>query len=188
MIKKLKEKFRKKKEEGVEVKNRQAETLRDKIEAHTEAITFAEAGLQAQAQEMIREEIAEKAKVVVVGNDDTFSKAVMDYAIGFAERMGYEIVALNVGPITKPSTEALGPYCDLIRGQFEKRCKDNIEAFEKACEEKGIPFRHVVKFGEVDDCIREVYDELKRVEFVIADPESCPEEGKVAIPVFCMAK
>ncbi|HDM75627.1 MAG TPA: universal stress protein [Deltaproteobacteria bacterium] len=188
MIKKLKEKLRKKKKEGVEVKSRQAKTLREKIEGHTEAITFAEAGLQTQAQEMIREEIAEKAKVVVVGHDDTFSKEVMDYAIGFAERMGYEIVALNVGPITKPNTEALGPYCDLVRSQFEKRCEENVEAFEKACEEKGIPFRHVVKFGEVDDCIREVHDELKRVEFVIADPESCPEEGKVAIPVFCMAQ
>ncbi len=187
MIKKLREKLRKSKKDSVDVKSRQADTFREMIEGHTEAITFAEAGLRAEAQDIIREEIAEKAKVVVVGHDDSFSKAVIDYALGFAERMGYEIVALNVGPITKPNTEALGPYCDLVRVQFERRCKENVESFEKACEEKGIPFRHVVKFGEVDDCIREVYDELKRVEFVIADPESCPEEGKVAIPVFCMA-
>ncbi len=185
MLKKLKDKLKKKKND-VEVTSHKAETLGEGIEGQTEATTFAEATLRDETQEMIREDVSEKAKVLVVGYEDNFSKAVMEYAVGFAERMDYEIVALNVGPITKPNTEALGPYCDLITAQFEKRCRENVKAFEEACKDKGISFRHVVKFGEVDDCIREVHDDLKRVEFVIADPESCPEEGKVAIPVFCM--
>jgi hypothetical protein len=28
---------------------------------------------------------------------------------------------------------------------------------------------------------------MRRVEFVITEPESCPGEGRVTIPVFCLA-
>ena len=100
MLGKLKKKILKKKvdENEVEVESRQGQTMREKIESYTEAITFAEAGLQEEAQEIMRAELAEIAKVLVVGHEDTFSKPLVDYAVGFAERMGYEIVALNISP------------------------------------------------------------------------------------------
>ncbi len=181
MIRKLKEKLKKQSRDGIE-------SGCEKVEDRPEEAGGLSGELSGVEKKDAVEEGPESAKVVVVGHDETFSKAVIDYAVGFAERMGYEIVALNVGPITKPNTEALGPYCDLVRGQFEQRCKEAVRPFEEACRERGIAFRHVVKFGEVDRCIREVHDELESVEFVIADPESCPEDGKVAIPVFCMTK
>ncbi|NIU83120.1 MAG: hypothetical protein GWN64_06455, partial [Candidatus Thorarchaeota archaeon] len=76
-MRKLKKKILKKKtadEKEVKVESRQGQTLRERIENYTEAITFAEAGLQEQAQEIMRAELAEAAKVLVVGHEDTFSK------------------------------------------------------------------------------------------------------------------
>ncbi|MBW1980365.1 MAG: universal stress protein [Deltaproteobacteria bacterium] len=186
MLGKLKKRIARKKNKAVEVEDRQTQTMREKIEGYTEAITFAEAGLQEEAQQVIREELAEKAKVLVVGNEHTFSREVVEYALGFAERMGYEIVALNVGPVPRQSS-TLEPFCDILCEQFNAKCQETIEEFRRGCEEKGIPFTHVVKFGEVDDCIKETHEELRRVDFVITEPESCPEEGRVTIPVFCLA-
>ena len=190
MLQKLKNKILKKKtadENEVAVESRKGETLREKIESYTEAVTFAEAGLQEQAQEIIRAELAERAKVLVVGHEDTFSKPLVDYAVGFAERMGYEIVALNVSPVRTESS-TIGPFCDMLCEEFDKRCQDGVGTLCRLCEEKGIPFTHLVKFGEIDDCIREAHEETRRVEFVITEPESCPGEGRVAIPVFCMVR
>ena len=189
MLQRLKKKILKKKvdEDEVALESRKRETLREKIESYTEAITFAEAGLQEQAQEIMRAELAEAAKVLVVGHEDTFSKPLVDYAVGFAERMDYEIVALNISPVRTEST-TIGPFCDMLCEQFNKKCQEGIETLCSLCEEKNIPFTHLVKFGEIDDCIKEAHEEMRRVEFVITEPESCPEEGRVAIPVFCMAR
>lgn len=188
MLGKLKKKILKKKvdEHEVEVESRQDQTLREKIESYTEAITFAEAGLQEEAQEIMRAELAEGAKVLVVGHEDTFSKPLVDYAVGFAERMGYEIIALNISPVRTESA-TLGPFCDMLCEEFDKKCQEGISALCESCEEKSIPFTHLVKFGEVDQCIKEAHEEMRRVEFVITEPESCPEEGRVAIPVFCLS-
>jgi hypothetical protein len=190
MLKKLKKKILKNKtadgNEGT-LESRQGQTMRERIENYTEAITFAEAGLQEQAQEIMRAELAEATKVLVVGHEDTFSKPLVEYAVGFAERMGYEIVALNVSPVRTEST-TIGPFCDMLCEEFNKKCQEGVGALCRKCEEKGISFTHMVKFGETDDCIKEAHEEIRRVEFVITEPESCPEEGRVAIPVFCLAR
>ncbi len=171
----------------VAVQSRQAQDLRKRIERQTEAITVAEAGLHEHAQDIIRAELAEKAKVLVVGHEDTFSEPVIQYTIGLAERMGYEIVALNVSSVRTESS-TLVPYCDMVCEKFRAKSEENVAGFRRACEEKQIAFSHVVKFGEVDQCIKETHEEKRRVEFVVTEPESCPDEGSVTIPVFCMAR
>ena len=171
----------------VAVKNRQAQTLRRSIERQTKAIAFAEAGLHEHAQNLIREELADKSKVLVVGHEDTFSQPVIQYAVGLAERMNYEILALSVSPVRTESS-TLVPYCDMVCEQFRARSEENAVRFRRACEEKGIAFSHVIKFGEVDRCLKEIHEESRRVEFVVTEPESCPADGSVTIPVFCMAR
>lgn len=190
MIKRLKERIKDKKrtnDEKVTAKDRRAESFRERVESQTEAITFAEAGLQEAAQEMIRADLGERAKILAVGHEHNFSKPLQDYALGFAERMGYEIVALNVGPVQTRSA-TLEPYCDMLCQQFKAKCEDGVREFRRTCEEKGIPFSHLVKFGDVDKCIKEVHEEYRRVEFVVTEPESCPEEGRMVVPVFCLAR
>jgi hypothetical protein len=188
MLKMLRKQFfRKKKQIDLVTENHRGQSLRKRIENRTEAITFAEAGLQDHAQDLIRVELTEKAKVLVVGHEDTFSEPVLEYAVGFAQRMGYEIVALNVSPVRTESSK-LEPYCDLVCQQFKTSCEEGVSDFRHACEKKAIPFSHVIKFGEVDQCIKEIHQECLRVELVVTEPESCPEEGSPTIPVFCMAR
>ena len=69
---------------------------------HTEAITFAEAGQHDYAEDVLMEvqEKEESKKLVVVGKESTFSQEIIDYAIDMAERMSYEIVALNTAPLS----------------------------------------------------------------------------------------
>jgi hypothetical protein len=190
MLKRLREQILRKtkgEQKEVAVKNRQAQTLRRSIERQTKAIAFAEAGLHEHAQNLIRAELAEKRKVLVVGHEDTFSQPVIEYALGLAERMGYDIVALNVSPVRTESS-SLEPYCDMVCEKFRARSEESVARFRRACKEKGIPFSHMIKFGEVDQCIKEIHQERLRVEFVVTEPESCPDEGRVTIPVFCMAR
>jgi hypothetical protein len=187
MFEALKSKIFKRNKGDVAVEKRKAKTLGEKFDSYTEAITFAEAGLQDTARELMAAEEVEKAKVLVVGNEDAFSNAVVDYAEGLAERMGYEIIALSVNPVPANSSKLLGPYGDQLREEFKSRCEQGVARFRTVCQDKGIAFTHQVKLGDVDECIKEIHQEMRRVEFVITEPESCPEDGKVAIPVFCMS-
>ncbi len=129
-------------------------------------------------------------KILVVGKEEIFSRPVVDYALGFAERMGYEIVALNILPLPTDSPK-LAPYCSLIREDFKNKCEESVAQFYKACKEKGIGFQHMMKTGDPEQCIKESHMEIDQIEFVICDPEVCPSIGEEVeegvIPVFCLA-
>ncbi len=186
MLDKLVKKLKKKK--GVEAEKKS--TLTEQFDKAMEAITFAEAGSPQVAKEILEQYEAEPRKVLVVGKEEFFSKAVMDYALGFADRMGYEIVALNILPLPTDSPK-LAPYCSLINEEFKSKCEESISYFRKEAEARGIPFHHIIKTGDPEECIKETHREIKRIEFVICEPELCStmaeevEEG--IIPVFCLA-
>ena len=186
MLSKIKKRFFKNRDVELEKKS----TLTERFHKTMEAITFAEAGAPQAAQQIIEEYEAEPRKVLVVGKEEIFSKHVMDYALGFAERMGYEIVALNILPLPTDSPK-LAPYYSLISDDFKNKCEESVSNFYNACKERGIGFQHVVKIGDPEQCIKETHREIKRIEFVICNPDLCPsmadevEEG--IIPVFCLA-
>jgi hypothetical protein len=187
MLRELKSKILKRNKDDVSVENRKAKTLGEKFDSYTEAITFAEAGLHETARELMAAEEVEKAKVLVVGNGDSFGNPVVDYTVGLAERMGYEIIALNVNPPPAHFSTVLGSHGGrLLYEAFKSKCEQGVAKFRTTCQEKGLAFTHLVKLGDVDRCIKEVHEEVRRVEFVITEPESYPEHGRVAIPVFCM--
>ncbi len=189
MIKKLAKKLRKDECSG-EVEVRKRHNIREAVERSADAVTFAEAGLAEEAREILAERDAHARKILVVGHEESFSRPVIEYALGFAERMGYEIVALNVLELPKDSKK-MGPYCSLIAKEFENSCEESVAEFYRDAEERGIPFHHIVKFGDLDDCVKEVTQEVKRIEFVISEPEALPEvvseDEEVVIPVYAVA-
>ena len=158
-------------------------SLREKIEQYTEAITFAEAGLEIKKEALVKEK-AKKARVIVVGNEHSFSKEVQDYSLGFAERLEYDILALNVGPIEKVTS--LESHCESLCEQFKAECCGTADLFQQECERRGIRFLHLVKFGKIDSCLSEVYNEFDRVEFVIMEPKKWIGD-RCVIPVFTVA-
>lgn len=176
-------------DEGVRVKSRKISSTGERLQRYAEAVTFAEAGVQDMAQAIIRQEIQQRPKVLVVGDEEHFSHPLVEYAVGFAKRMGYEIVALNCVPFGHEAPKVLNDYQEELCKEFECRAAKGVQLLACRAAEENVSFHHIVKFGPPDDCIREVHDEIRRVEFVLTEPEVAPEEGmEPAIPVFCLAR
>ena len=155
--------------QGASIRSRLFASASGRMDRYAEAVTFAEAGQLDTAREVIREVIQERPKILVLGQEGLFSRAVVDYAVGFAKRTGYEIVALS---------------CISVSGAVG----GGGEALIRRAAEAEIPCRHVVKYGASDNCVRDLHDEIRRVEFVITDPESSFENGtEPVIPVFCLS-
>jgi len=182
MLKKLKNIFKRKKgQEKVKGAN-----LYEKFDRVMEAITFAEAGGHEHAREVMKLQEQERAKILVVGHEDSFSEPLAGYAVGLAERMGYEIIALNATPIISNSPKLISPFSEKIRQDFWDNAAKGVQELQSKAVVKGIPFKHMVKFGEIDESIKEVHDEFRGVDFVLREPEATVkgEEGSKAIPVY----
>ena len=74
----------------------------DKVDKYQEAITFAEAGESEYAMETMAEKREAQAptKLLVMGRESDFSKEIIDYSLEMAQRMSYEILALNTAPLS----------------------------------------------------------------------------------------
>ena len=154
--------------QGASVKSRMIASVSERMDRYAEAVTFAEAGEADIAREVVRQVVEERPKILVLGPEGQFSRPVIDYAVGFAKRTGYEIVAL--------SCSAGGTV------------SDGAEALMHRAAEEDVPCHHVVKYGTSDGCVREIHDEIRRVEFVITEPEASFENGmEPIIPVFCLS-
>lgn len=150
--------------------------ITDSVDRTMEAITFAEAGVHQVARDVILEQQRLKCKILVVGHGEHFSKAVVDYALGCAGRMDYEIIALNVIPLSRAFSPA--PYCTRTDETLLSEHTRSIATFHHLCKEKGIAFTHIVKVGDMKRCIRDVYDEVRRIHFVVSEPEDWPKLAK----------
>jgi len=159
------------------------------LERYAEAAALAQAGLQDAAQEIIRHEIQERPKILVVGSEDGFSPSLIDYAVGLAKRMKCEIVALNWADISTESLEQQSPYRRELLNEFSARAAKAVEPLTSRAAEEGVPMRHVVKLGGLSTCVRELEREISRLNFVLTESEPTRELGlDTSIPVFCINK
>lgn len=172
MLKKIKGKMNN--SSGLNIKK--SPSFIERFDKTMEAITFAEAGEPSEALRLFDEYASEPKKVLLIEKDRFFSSPVINYAVGFAERMGYEIVALNI--IGYDNLFKSLPDEKIIK-EFKKRFGEQITLFSKICKDRGISFHHLVKIGDFQNCIKEVKREIKRIEFVIYESEALPEMGKL---------
>lgn len=151
--------------------------LSGKMEQYQEAVTFAEAGQQQRALGIIQEkEVEEKPpKLLVVGRESTFSKQIIDYALEMAQRMSYEILALNTAPLSCETFKLFSSSRNKVCQDFQALSEENLKPFREAAESMGICFSHVVRFSEREEALEEIIREFKNIEFVISDAEG--EEG-----------
>jgi hypothetical protein len=142
-----------------------------KMDQYQEAITFAEAG-EAAVEDGVQEvtPVEESRKLVVVGRESIFSQEIIDYAIDMAERMSYEIVALNTAPLSC-ETFKLSNSRDQICTDFQMLSEANVLPFREEAEKRGIPFTHVVKFSDSYEVLKELRKEIGEFEFVISEEE-----------------
>ncbi|MFO7840185.1 MAG: universal stress protein [Desulfosalsimonadaceae bacterium] len=150
---------------------RKSSKLRSKVDRYQESITFAEGGeaTPSGAAEKKAQHRKDPAILLVIGNGDTFSKEMIDYAIEMAQRLSYNILALNLAPLPRETSRLFAPSREKLR-EFEATAEQNAQEFKEKAAEKGISFSHAVKFGEQDSAIKETEKEYGGVEFVISEP------------------
>jgi hypothetical protein len=144
------------------------------MDKYQTAVTFAEAGQPEQVQDLLlTEKDNEKtgAKLLVVGRESTFSQEIIDYALEMAQRMSYEILALNTVPLSCETFKFFSSPRKNLCKEFQQISEENVRAFQKASETNGIPFSHVVKFIEPDEALEEMKKEFRDIEFVISEAE-----------------
>jgi hypothetical protein len=107
--------------------------------------------------------------LLVIGNEDTFSRRIIDYALEMAQRMSYRIVALNAAPVPEAALKLLSAANNKIQ-EFEQAARKNAAPFQQAAEKCNVPFEHIVKFGETDAIIQEVARDYGGIEFVVSEP------------------
>ncbi|UCG21159.1 MAG: universal stress protein [Deltaproteobacteria bacterium] len=182
--------FRKKSgHKQINISGRKRLDVARRLERYAEAAALAQAGLQDVAQEIIRHEIQERPKILVVGSKDGFSRPLIDYAVGLAKRMKYEIVALNCAGIATEASEKHSPYREKLLKEFKARAAEAVEPLASCAAQEGVPIRHVVKSGGLSSCLRELQKEVSRLNFVLTESVPTQElELETSIPVFCINK
>lgn len=132
----------------------------------------------------------ERRKILVVAKGDTFDSEEVDYTINLAARLGCEIVALNVGVPPAQSGKLFGLYGKHWRESFKRRATHAAAGLHTRAARHGVTCRHLVKFGELNKAVEEINHEMKRIDFVIMEPNVKKGEvtAQVTLPVFSLRR
>jgi hypothetical protein len=156
-----------------------------KMDKYQEAITFAQAGESEYAMETMVEQREDQfpTKLLVMGRESTFSKEIIDYALEMAQRMSYEILALNTAPLSCETFKLFSSSHNQVCQEFKNMSEKNAGLFQEAASEKGIPFDHVVMFSEPEEALESINREYEDIAFVVSESvedraESRIEEGE----------
>jgi hypothetical protein len=139
----------------------------------------AKEGKKEHAHKLISDEPKTEAarRLLVVGRESVFSKEIIDYAIEMAERLSYEIIALNTAPLSCDTFRLFSSSRNRICEDFEEISKKNITPFQEMAEKKGIQFKHVIKFADSYEVLKEIKVEIGEFEFVVSEMEEEPEDA-----------
>jgi hypothetical protein len=151
---------------------------------------IAEADARDLSQEAASRDTEARPKILVVGKEDTFTERVMDYTVNLAQRLGYDIIAMNVNTVVGQSGAFLHPFKLHLRETFEIHAAEAAELLRKKAFERGIQFEHVVRYEEVSKAVKLLHHERDHIELVVTEPEYHPDWGdtEIAIPVYSILK
>ena len=155
------------------------------MDKYQEAITFAQAGDSEHAKKTMDHQREEETalKLLVMGRESTFSKEVIDYALEMAQRMSYEILALNTAPLSCETFKLFSSSHNQVCEEFKGMSEINADLFQKAAAEKGISFDHIVMFNEPEAALESITKEYGDIAFVVSESiedraDSRIEEGE----------
>ena len=153
----------------------------NKMEKYQEAITFAQAGESEYAMETMAEQKEEQTatKLLVMGRESTFSKEIIDYALEMAQRMSYDILALNTAPLSCETFKLFSSSRDQVCEEFKSMSEENAALFQETAAEKGIPFDHIVMFSEPEEALEAINRENKDIAFVVSESVEDRTESRI---------
>lgn len=151
------------------------------MDKYQEAITFAEAGEAEHAMAAVAEQAEEQEtmQLLVMGRESTFSKEIIDYALDMAQRMSYDILALNTAPLSCDTFKMFANSRNQLCEEFKSLSEKNAALFQQAAAEKGIAFNHIVKFSESEEALQEVTRNYKNIAFVVSESIEDRAEDRV---------
>jgi len=140
--------------------------------------------LEGRAEEATSGERRERKKILVVGKEELFTEEIVNYAIHLAERLDYDILAMNVGTAWREGATLTSQAH--LREAFKRRATAVGVAFKRKAAQSDIHCEHVVKFGNLGTAVEELIHGIKRIEFVVTESEASKDEviREVTIPVF----
>ncbi len=174
-------KWCKKNKKGQEVKvEEQKQTV---LQDSAAAVAFAEAGEHATARSMM-DKSAGRRKILVVASEDRFSEALINYSLGMAQRLDFELLTLNVtkAPLALPKARREEEI-----SRFQSISKQNFAEFQGRAEQTGVPVSHLVEIGDLDDLVHKLKSQFPGMRYVLTEPDPVVAEksdGPVTIPVF----
>lgn len=118
----------------------------------------------------IADGVPRQGRLLVVGRESGFSKALIEYALEMAARLSYELLALNAAGFSREALRAFPSAWNKVCEDFRTVCEENVVPFQRAAAEKGIPLSHVVKFSGLDEAIQEIRHDMGEVDFVVSEP------------------
>ena len=169
-------------------RKKRADAIR-RLERYAEAAGLAQGGAQDAALEIVRRDLQARPKMLVVGRGPGFSSRLVEYAVGYAKRMAYEIVAVNCAGLADRPSGRLGLSQEELFQEFRDQAARGVEVLAARATEEGLPFRHVVRPDSVGHAVRELEEELGRVHFVLSAADATREMGvATSIPIFSLVE
>lgn len=160
-----------------------AERKQNVIQDTAAAVAFAEAGEHDTARSMIDKSTGSKT-ILVIAKGDKFSEMLSDYSLDMAQRLGFEILALNITTAPLALTAAKREEATEL---FHSNSNKNVAALRDKAAEKGISFGHIIEIGDQDTVVEKLHVEYPGMRYVLTEPDpevSQSVNGRVAIPVF----
>jgi len=130
-----------------------------------------------------------KRKILVVGKGTSFSPGVVEYATSLAQRLGYDLIGLNLNPGLEQTGKFFSPYNLRLRSKFTQQARMAWGLLQPELLAQGIQGEQVVRFAKVAEAVKDLNHQVKRIDFVITDVGIKSEEitGEIPLPVFSIS-
>ncbi|AEB09079.1 hypothetical protein [Desulfobacca acetoxidans] len=125
-------------------------------------------------------------KILLVSDGEKFDRAATEYALNVAQRLNNDIIAMNVCPSLAPLKNRFSPFRLSRQELFKRRAASGFTDLQRQAAAKGVQCWHLINFGELNQAVEELNQEVKRIEFVITGAETGDEKGTeaVTLPMF----
>lgn len=163
---------------------------KNKFDDLWEAVTFAEAGEADVARRLAAEVFPQEPasgrygeRILAVSGASGFSRRMIEDSLGMAERLDYGLVALSVPSAIARLVAKLGPSSP-APGRWLP-----AEVFRDRAVERGIPFVHAVRGGDLEKAVDQARRRFRRIAFLLIEPDlaSRARFAGVNVPIFCVS-
>ena len=160
------------------------ELLRKKFEFTAMAVTYAEAGEWDIAADYMAKidklNQSKKPKMMVVALDSEFSSDTVEYSVNFAERMQYDLLAVNAVKQAKQRS-----LQRMSHKQLTKKLKHIFSSMVERAQASKIPCETFITINDLRSQIRQLIKRVKRVELVLVQVKKGQQISlNLEIPVY----